>query len=116
VASRRTLFDGWGFTFAGLLILFCGWGVWAASGAGGTTIPPLVSLLFVIVVGGLVFALLRLASRVVIEGMRGRRRPHARYAHFITGVFLAVVGISFFLHNAFLSQGSTWLHGILQRL
>jgi hypothetical protein len=116
VASRRTMFDGWGFTFTGLLILFCGWGVWAASKAGRTSIPPIVSLLFVVVVGLVIFAVLRLVSRVVIEGMRHRRRPHARWAHFITGTFLAVVGISYFLHNSFLTQGSAWLHQFMQRL
>jgi hypothetical protein len=116
LASRRKLFDGWGFTFAGLLVLFCGWGVWAASGASGAAIPPIVSLLFVIVVGGLVFALLRLISRIVIEGMRHRRRPHARWAHFITGAFLTVVGISYFLHNSFVGQGSTFIHQVMQRL
>jgi hypothetical protein len=115
LASRRTLFDGWGFTFAGLLILFCGWGVWAASGASGTAIPPIVSLLFVVVVGAIVFTVLRLTSRLVIEGMRHRRRPHARWAHFLTGTFLAVVGISYFLDNSFLGQGSTFMHQVLQR-
>jgi hypothetical protein len=115
LASRRKLFDGWGFTFAGLLILFCGWGVWAASGASGASIPPIVSLLFVVFAGAIVFAVLRLISRLVIEGMRHRRRPHARWAHFLTGTFLAVVGISYFIHNGFLGQGSTFVHQMLQR-
>jgi Na+/H+ antiporter NhaD/arsenite permease-like protein len=89
--------------------------VWAASGASGTAIPPIVSLLFVVVVGAIVFTVLRLTSRLVIEGMRHRRRPHARWAHFLTGTFLAVVGISYFLDNSFLGQGSTFMHQVLQR-
>lgn len=116
LASRRTMFDGWGFTAAGLLVLFCGWGVWAASDGSGTSIPPVVSLLFVIAVGVLIFALLRLLSRIVIEGMWRRRRPHARWAHFLTGVFLAAVGVSYLLHAAFLTEGVTWLREQMQRL
>jgi hypothetical protein len=115
-ASRRTLFDGWGFTAAGLLVLFCGWGVWAAAGGGASSVPPLVSLLLVVVVGAFLFAVLRLASRVVIERMWRRRRPHARWAHFATGVFLAVVGVSYLLHNAWLTDGITLIKEQWQRL
>ena len=116
LASRRKLFDGWGLSAAGLLILFCGWGVWAAAGRTNTSIPPVFSLLFVIAVGGIVFAALRLLSRVVIEGIQHRQRPHARWAHFLTGVFLATVGISYFLHNAVLTEAITWLRDLGQRL
>ncbi len=115
-ASRRTMFDGWGFTFAGLVILFCGWGIWAASGGNASTVPPVVSLLFVIVVGAVVFTALRLASRVVLERMRGRRRPHARWAHFLTGLFLASVGVSYLLHNAWLGDGVAWFKDQWQQL
>ena len=30
-ASRRSLSDGWGFTATGLIVAFCGWGIWAAA-------------------------------------------------------------------------------------
>ena len=115
-ASRRTMFDGWGFTATGLLILFCGWGVWAAAGGGAASVPPIVSLLFVVAVGAIVFVVLRLASRVVIERMWNRRRPHARWAHFITGLFLAGVGVSYLLHNAWLSDGIAFLRDQWGRL
>ncbi len=115
VASRRMLFDGWGFTATGLVVLFCGWGVWAAAGGAGRAVPPLIDLLVVVAVGAIVFAVLRLASRVVIEGMWGRRRPHARWAHFITGLFLTVVGVSYLLHNAWLGEGVAWLRDLWQR-
>jgi hypothetical protein len=116
LASRRKLFDGWGFSAAGLLILFCGWGVWAAAGRINSSIPPVFDLLFVIAVGGIVFAALRLLSRVVIEGIQHRQRPHARWAHFLAGVYLATVGISYFLHNAFLTDAISWLKELSQRL
>jgi hypothetical protein len=116
LASRRKLFDGWGFSAAGLLILFCGWGVWAAASPTNSDIPRVFNLLFVIAVGGIVFAALRFLSRVVIDGIQHRQRPHARWAHFLTGVFLATVGISYFLHNAFLTDAITWIREIGQRL
>jgi hypothetical protein len=115
-ASRRMLFDGWGFTAAGLLVLFCGWGVWAVAGGNASSVPPVVSLLFVIGVGAIVFAVPRLSSRVLIERMRGQRRRHARWAHFITGVFLAGVGVSYLLHNAWLVDGLGWLKDQWQHL
>src|SRR5262249_52621684 len=116
LASRRKLFDGWGFTAAGLLILFCGWGVWAAAGRINSSIPPVVNLLFGIAVGGICFRGLPLLSRIVIEGIQHRQRPHARWAHFLTAVFLATVGISYFLHNAFLTEAITWLRDLGARL
>src|SRR5262245_23929887 len=33
-AARRSLSDGWGLTATGLLVAFCGWGLWAAAGRG----------------------------------------------------------------------------------
>src|SRR5262245_10513698 len=51
-ASLRKLSDGWGFTAFGVLVLICGWGVWAAAG-GQAVVHPLVDLLLVLAVGGL---------------------------------------------------------------
>jgi hypothetical protein len=108
-ASMRTMMDGWGFTFAGLLILVVGWGVWAAAGGGGSAIPPVLSLFVVIAVGVLLFTVFRMVSRVVVERLRKLRRPHARWAHFGTGLFLATVGVSYLLHNAWLLDGVGWV-------
>jgi hypothetical protein len=108
-AAVRTTMDGWGFTFAGLLILVVGWGVWAAAGGGGSSIPPVLSLVIVIAVGALLFIAFRTVSRVVIERVRKQRRPHARWAHFGTGLFLATVGVSYLLHNAWLLNGLDWV-------
>jgi hypothetical protein len=116
VAARRRRMDGWGFTFSGLLILFCGWGVWAAGGGSGSSIPPVVNLVFVIAVGGIVFAVLRLISKLLVEGVRHRQRLNARWEHFLTGTFLAVVGVSYLLHNALLTSTVTWVREQWQQL
>src|SRR5262245_60143876 len=58
-ASLRSLSDGWGFSATGLLVLFCGWGIWAAAGRG-TVAAPLVGFGIVVAVSVGVFALSRL--------------------------------------------------------
>ena len=54
-ASLRSLSDGWGFTAAGLIVAFSGWGIWAAAGLG-TGLRPFPGLIFMLIVGAGVFA------------------------------------------------------------
>jgi hypothetical protein len=108
-AARRTLFDGWGFTAFGLLVAFCGWGIWAAGGGGAGTVPAYVGFLVVVLVGAIVFAVLRLSSRLVVERMLGRRRPHARWSHFLTGLYLTVAGVAYVANTSWLVDGVAWI-------
>lgn len=114
-ASLRTMADGWGFTAFGLLVLVCGWGVWAASGARAV-VHPLVDLILVLAVGGLIFATLRGSGRVLLEGVLGRTRPHARWSHFLTCVYLCVVGASYFARNSWLITGTDWIKELFSHL
>jgi hypothetical protein len=116
-ASRRSLSDGWGFTAAGLLVLFCGWGVWAAAGRG-TVAEPLVGFGIVVAVGVGVFALSRLIGRIVLAGLLRRPRLHARYAHLLTGLFLAAAGVAYFSRATTtpISDGVDWVREEMQRL
>jgi hypothetical protein len=107
-ASRRSLSDGWGFTATGLVVLFCGWGLWAAAGRG-TVAAPLVGLGLVLVVSVGVFALSRFVGFLVLERMMGRNRIHARWAHFFTGAFLTVAGISYLVSTMWLGEGIDWV-------
>jgi hypothetical protein len=107
-ASRRSLSDGWGLTATGLLALFCGWGLWAASGRG-IVAAPLVGLGLVLVVGVGVFVLCRFVGYLVLERMMGRVRLHARWAHFLTGAFLTASGISYLLSTTWLGDVYNWV-------
>jgi hypothetical protein len=113
-ASRRTLSDGWGFTFFGVLVLVCGWGIWAAA-ESRAFIQPLVDPVLVLLVGALVFVVMRSASRVVLVGMLQRSRPHARWSHFFTGVFLTAAGVSYVANSAWLIQGAEWIRQQIER-
>jgi hypothetical protein len=106
--QRRQLSDGWGFTAAGLLVAFCGWGLWAAAGraSGQSSLPALAFMLTVAVI---VFAVSRYLGFVVLEKMMGRDRPHARWAHFTTGMFLAMAGVAYFLSSRWLVDGGDWI-------
>jgi hypothetical protein len=111
-ASRRSLSDGWGLTATGLLIAFCGWGVWAAAGRGSIA-SPLIGLGFMLVVAGGVFALSRLLGFVVLTRMMNRRRLHARWSHLVTGLFLAAGGFSYLANTTWVTGADTWLDSAL---
>jgi hypothetical protein len=104
--SRRQVSDGWGFTAAGLIIIFVGWGVWAAAGRGSGP-SPWPGLLLAIAAGGAIFVLARLLGYLVLERMWGRRRPHARWSHFLTGLFLTVAGVGYLINTKFMVD--SWL-------
>jgi hypothetical protein len=106
--TRRRLYDGWGFTAAGLIVAFCGWGIWAAAGRGSGA-SPLPALILLLAVAALVFAVSRLAGYVVWERMAGRVRLHARWTHLITGVFLAVAGVGYLLSTSWLIESGNWV-------
>jgi len=107
-ASRRSLSDGWGFSATGLLVAFCGWGVWAAAGRG-TISFPIAGLVFMVVVGAAVFVLTRLLGYLVLEQTLRRRRPHARWSHFLTGLFLTAAGVSYFANTSWLVDIGEWV-------
>jgi hypothetical protein len=114
-APLRSLADGWGFSATGLLVLFCGWGVWAASGRG-TIAAPVVSFVLVVAVAVGVFTLSRLIGRFVLAGLLGRARPHARYAHLLTGLFLTAAGVAYFSRATWIFDGIDWVRDQAQRL
>ena len=107
-ASLRSLADGWGFTATGLLAVFCGWGVWAAAGRG-TIGTPLFGLALVVLVAAGVFVTSRLLGLVLLERVMGRPRPHARWAHFLTGLFLTVAAVSYLANTSWIVTGLNWV-------
>lgn len=113
-ASLRSLSDGWGFTATGLLIAFCGWGVWAAAGRGAIA-APLVGFGIVCAVAAGVFALCRVLGRVILVGLLHRTRPHARFAHLLTGLFLTAAGIAYLGQTSWIRDGWAWIQEQLQR-
>jgi hypothetical protein len=105
-SSRRQASDGWGLTAAGLIVIFIGWGAWAAAGRGSGT-SPWPGLLLAVVAAGAIFVLARLVGYLVLEQMLGRTRRHARWSHFLTGLFLTVVGIGYLINTKFMVD--SWL-------
>ena len=108
-ASRRNLSDGWGFTAAGLIVVFCGWGVWAAAGRGTGT-SPWPGLVLALLVTAFIFILARFLGFLVLERMWGRSRPHARWSHFLAGLFLTVAGVSYLINTRFMVD--TWVRDL----
>ena len=102
------MWDGWGFSAFGLLVAFCGWGVWAASRPPAST-PPLLSLGVVLAVAVVVFVVLRGVGYYVLEVVMHRARPHARWSHLFTGVYLAAAGSSYFADTSWVSFGTDWI-------
>jgi hypothetical protein len=109
-AHLRRLADGWGFSAAGLMIAFIGWGVWAAAGRGRLA-SPLAAFALVLAVGAGLFAVSRLSGRVVWEGLMGRQRRTARLAHAMTGLFFAVTGFAYLGQTSWVVSALTWLRG-----
>lgn len=114
-ASRRSLSDGWGLTATGLIVVFCGWGTWAAAGRG-TIGAPLVGLGLVLLVGVGVFCVSRLMGYVVLERVLNRPRLHARWSHFLTGLFLTVAGVSYLSNTTWIIEGVQWIRDQTGRL
>jgi hypothetical protein len=111
----RSLADGWGFSATGLLVLFCGWGLWAAASRGAMA-APLIGFGLVVAVGVGVFVLSRLLGRMVLSRLLRRPRPHARYAHFVTGLFLAAAGVAYVSRATWISDSVDWIRDEAQRL
>jgi hypothetical protein len=109
--SLRSLSDGWGFTAAGLLVAFSGWGLWAAAGRG-SGLSPVPGLVLTLVVGAGVFILSRLLGFFVVERMLGRVRLHARWSHFITFLFLTAAGVSYVLSTSWVVGVGDWVHAV----
>jgi hypothetical protein len=114
-ASRRSLSDGWGFTATGLIVAFCGWGIWAAA-APSSVRTPIVGLVIMLLVAAGLFALTRFLGLIVIERMWGRRRLHARWAHLFTGLFLTFAGVAYFVETTWIVDGIDWLQEQWQRI
>ncbi len=113
-ASRRSLSDGWGFTATGLIVAFCGWGIWAAA-APSSVRTPIIGLVIMLLVAAGLFALTRFLGFIVIERMWGRRRLHARWAHLFTGLFLTFAGVAYFVETTWIVDGIDWLREQWQR-
>ncbi len=106
--GTRRLSLGWGWSFTGYLLMFIGWGVWAAS-VRGEMVIPLIDLGIVTVVAIGLFAVCRLFGRVVWEGTFNRPRRSARLAHALTGLFLTAAGIGFLAHTVWIADAITWI-------
>ncbi len=107
-ASLRSLADGWGFSATGLIVAFAGWGLYAVAGRGRLHMPFVGFLVTVTVAVGL-FAVSRWLGYVVLGRLLHRPRPHARWAHSITGLFLAAAGVSYLVQTSWMVDGSGWL-------
>lgn len=111
-ASRRSLSDGWGLTATGVLVAFCGWGVWAAAGRGSIA-SPLTGLAFMLLTAAGVFALSRLLGYVVLTQMLHRQRLHARWSHLLTGLFLTAGGISYLSNTRWVTDADELIQTVL---
>jgi hypothetical protein len=107
-ASLRSLSDGWGFTAAGLIVTFSGWGLWAAAGRG-TGLQPLPGLILTLLVGTGVFVLSRLLGYFLIVRALGRTRTHARWSHFWTFAFLTAAGGAYLLSSSWVTDADDWV-------
>lgn len=107
-ANRRRLYDGWGFTAAGLIVIVSGWVIWAAGSRGtGTSIwPGFVLALFVAAV---IFVAARRAGYYLLERTLGRPRPHARWSHFFAGLFLTLAGVWYLVNAQYDLTSGDWL-------
>ena len=106
--TRRRLSDGWGFTAAGLFAAFIGWGLWAAAGRG-TGQNPFPGLLFMLVVAAIVFCVARYFGYVVLEKTLRRHRPHARWTHLATGLFLTIAGVAYLMSTHLVIDSDDWM-------
>jgi hypothetical protein len=113
--SMRRLADGWGFTATGLIIAFCGWGLWAAAGRGSGQ-SSLPGLIFILVVGFIVFVVSRSFGYIVVRRIGGRPLLHARWTHFTTGLFLTIAGVAYFISTQWLVNSGDWVRAGLDWL
>jgi hypothetical protein len=114
-ASRRSLFDGWGFSAVGLLVAFCGWGIWAAAGRG-TLASPTSGLVIMLTVALGLFMLSRFLGYVFVERLLRRQRLHARWSHAFTGIFLVVAGLSYLKNTTWLIDIVDWMRAHWQQV
>ncbi|MFY1636840.1 hypothetical protein ACN27F_26775 [Solwaraspora sp. WMMB335] len=94
----------------GGLFAFVCWGIWAISARGNLGSPVLTFVLTMLVGVGL-FALCRVAGRVVLERQLGRVRRGARVAHLVTGAYLIVVGFAYLRQTEWVVGAWNWLAG-----
>lgn len=117
--SRRKLSDGWGFTAAGLIMIVSGWGVWAAANRG-TDESTWPGILLALVLAAFIFVVARVTGYFVLERIIGRARPHARWSHFFSGLFLTLAGVWYLVNTSLELTSSDWLqdgwHWILDQL
>jgi hypothetical protein len=118
--SRRNVSDGWGFTAAGLILMFVGWGIWAAAGRGSGA-SPWPGLLLSLVAAAAVFVVFRFLGYLVLERTWGRNRPHARWSHFLAGLTLAIAAFSYvvntrFMVDSWLREGWDYIGGLWEKL
>jgi Kef-type K+ transport system membrane component KefB len=114
-ASRRSLSDGWGFTAAGAIVAFAGWGVWAAA-LRGTGSSLFTGLVFMLIVAVGLFALARFLGYLLVHQVLRRPRLHARWAHFLTGLFLTAAGISYLINTTWLADAGDWTRELTDRI
>jgi hypothetical protein len=108
-ATRRELADGWGFTAAGLFMIFIGWGIWAAA-LRGSGVPVWPGVLLSLCAGAAIFVFARFLGYVLLVKVWGRSRRHARWSHFFAGLFLTVVGVLFLINTSWLVNSGDWVH------
>jgi len=107
-ANLRRLFDGWGFTATGLIVVVSGWVVWAAANrdAGGSIWP---GFLLALVAAALIFVVSRTAGYYVLERGLNRPRRHARWSHFFAGLFLTLAGFWYLMNAEYELSSGDWL-------
>jgi hypothetical protein len=106
----RRLRSGGEWSAMGGLFAFVCWGIWAISSRGDLTSPLLAFVLTLLVAVGL-FSLCRLLGRVMWERQLGRVRRSARGSHLVTGLFLAVVGLTYLQQTEWVMTVWNWVTG-----
>ncbi|HKS99735.1 MAG TPA: hypothetical protein VJT31_09425, partial [Rugosimonospora sp.] len=107
----RTLRIGAGWTWLGLIFLFLSWCVWAVSNRTHNLVTPGFAFGVVLLVGGGLFALLRLVGRFVLERWLRKQRRSARLAHLGTGAYFAAVGVAYLASTSWVVSFWHWAMG-----
>ncbi|WP_229072989.1 DNA-directed RNA polymerase II [Actinoplanes sp. DH11] len=107
----RRLRRGSEWSNAPLIFAFVSWGIWVLS-TDGSKITPIIVFITSLCVAAGVFALARLAGRLVLERQLGRVRHTARGAHMATGVFLIGVGLAHLQQTEWVMTAVHWVTGL----
>ena len=104
----RRLRRGSEWSNAPLIFAFVSWGIWVLSSSGSIVTPVIVFITSLLVAAG-VFAMARLAGRLVLERQLGRVRHTARGAHMATGLFLVGVGLAHLQQTEWVMDAVHWV-------